>query len=148
MEATKDIIQNTNVSEIVKRARANAYDKRISKDVEKRTKDLGGVLVPSAFQVPNEIVDDGWLGALGGAEVKVLIYIIRKTFGFNKISGDEIPLSQIESGTELARQSCVDAGKVLEECGLIKIVRRSKEDGTKLPNFYRLVTRNDYNKNR
>lgn len=148
MEPIEDILQNTSVADLVKRAREQAYTKRIPKDVEKRTKDLGGVLVPSAFQVPNEIVDDGWLGELGGAEVKVLIFIIRKTFGFNKISGDEIPLSQIEKGTKLARQSCVDAGKVLEACNLIKIVRRSKEDGTKLPNFYRLVTRDDYNKNR
>lgn len=148
MEAIEDIVQNTTVADIVKRARERSYAKRIPKEVEKQTKDLGGILVPSAFQVPNEIVDDGWLRSLGGAEIKVLLFIIRKTFGFNKISGDSIPLSQIQQGTNLTRQTCVDAGKVLEECGLIKIVRRSQEDGTKLPNFYRLVTRNDYNRNR
>ena len=30
------------------------------------------MLVPSAFQVPNEVIDEGWLRELGGAEVKVL----------------------------------------------------------------------------
>jgi len=147
MEAVKDIVHHTSVADIVNRARENAYAKRIPKAVEKQTKDLGGILVPSAFQVPNEIVDDGWLGELGGAEIKVLLFIIRKTFGFNKIAGDAIPFSQIEKGTKLTRQTCVSAGKVLEACGLIKIVRRSQEDGTKLPNFYRLVTRDDYNRN-
>ena len=28
--------------------------------------------MPSAFQVPNEVIDEGWLRELGGAEVKVL----------------------------------------------------------------------------
>ena len=98
------------------------------------------------FQVPNEIIDDGWLCHLSGSDVKVLLFIIRKTFGFNKIGGDEIPLSQIIAGTGLSRQSAINAVSVLEHSGLIRVVRSKSPDGTKKINFYRLVTRSDYNK--
>src|SRR5947208_14219167 len=102
--------------------------KRISTQQERTVKDIGGVLVPSAFQVPNEVIDDGWLKELGGAEVKVLLYIIRKTFGFNKISGDQIPLSQIIQGTGLSRQSALSSIAVLEACELIRLVRGQSAD--------------------
>ena len=85
MEAVADTLKRTSVAEVVKRARDQSYVQRLSRQQERTTKDLGGILVPSAFQVPNEVVDEGWLRELGGAEVKVLLFIIRKTFGFNKI---------------------------------------------------------------
>src|ERR1044071_790314 len=123
MEAAKDIIQTTTVAAILKRAREHAYARRVSPAVEKQTKGLGGVLVPNAFQVPNEIIDDGWLGELKEAELKVLLFLIRKTFGFNKIAGDQIPFSQIKAGTHLSRQSCMAAVGVLEACQLIEVKR-------------------------
>ncbi len=97
--------------------------------------------MPSAFQVPNEVVDEGWLKELGGAEVKVLLFITRKTFGFNKIGGDRIPLSQIIAGTGLSRQATVSAIQVLEACRLIRVVRGTSEDGVRKMNFYQLITR-------
>jgi hypothetical protein len=112
---------------------------------ERGVKDIGGILVPNAFQVPNEVVDEGWLKELGGAEIKVLISITRKTFGFNKIGGDRIPLSQIIQGTGLARQTSVSAIQVLENCRLIRVVRGKSEDGVRKMNFYQLITRSDYN---
>jgi hypothetical protein len=120
--------------------------KRISKEQEKVVKDIGGILVPGAFQVPNEVVDDGWLQELGGSEVKVLLYIIRKTFGFNRIAGDRIPLSQITKGTGLARQSALSAIAVLEKCQLIRVIRGQAPDGSRNINFYQLIIRQDYNK--
>ena len=146
MDTIGDTVQKTSVAELVQRARDKNYVKRISTQQEKQTKDLGGILVPSAFQVPNEVIDDGWLKELGGAEVKVLLYIIRKTFGFNKIAGDQIPLSQIIAGTGLSRQSALSSIAVLEACELIRVVRGQSADGTKHVNFYKLITRHDYNK--
>ena len=146
MDTIGDTVQKTSVAELVQRARDKNYVKRISTQQEKQVKDIGGILVPSAFQVPNEVIDDGWLKELGGAEVKVLLYIIRKTFGFNKIAGDQIPVSQIIGGTGLSRQSALSSIAVLEACGLIRVVRGQSADGTKHVNFYKLITRHDYNK--
>ncbi len=146
METIGETVQKTSVAALVQRARDKNYVKRLSYQQEKVSKDMGGILVPSAFQVPNEVVDDGWLKELGGAEVKVLLYIIRKTFGYNKIAGDQIPLSQIMKGTGLSRQSAVSSIAVLEACELIRVVRGQSVDGTKHINFYKLITRHDYNK--
>lgn len=146
MEAAKDILQTTTVADILKRAREQTYAKRLSPAVEKQTKGLGGVLVPNAFQVPNEIVDDGWLGELKESELKVLLFLIRKTFGFNKIAGDQIPFSQIKDGTKLSRQSCMAAVSVLEESGLIEVKRGRGADGMPHANFYKLITREHYHK--
>ena len=146
METIGDSVKKTSVAELVQRARDKNYVKRLSTQQERTVKDIGGILVPSAFQVPNEVIDDGWLKELGGAEVKVLLYIIRKTFGYNKISGDQIPLSQIIAGTGLSRQSALSSIAVLEACELIRVVRGQSADGTKHVNFYKLITRDDYNK--
>lgn len=146
MEAIGNTLKPTSIADIVRRAREGAYVKRISKEQEKFSKDIGGILVPSAFQVPNEVIDEGWLKELTGGELKVLLFIIRKTFGFNKIAGDRIPLSQIIAGTGLSRQSAVSAIDVLEKCQLVRVMRSQSADGNKHINFYQLITRHDYNK--
>jgi hypothetical protein len=146
MEKASKLLQTTSIADIVKRARAQSYEKRLSTEQERVVKDIGGILVPNAFQVPNEVVDEGWLKELGGAEIKVLIFITRKTFGFNKIGGDRIPLSQIIGGTGLSRQTAVSAIQVLEHCRLIRVVRGKSEDGVRKMNFYQLITRTDYNR--
>ena len=146
MELVGDTLQSESVQAIVKRAREQSYVKRISREQEKSVKDIGGILVPGAFQVPNEVGDEGWLKELSGSEVKVLLYIIRKTFGYNRIAGDRIPLSQIMGGTGLARQSALTAIATLERCQLIKVIRGQAADGTKSINFYQLIIRHDYNK--
>lgn len=148
MQKIGESIQGTSVAEIVKRAKAQSYEKRLSTQGERDVKDIGGILVPNAFQVPNEIVDDGWLQHLGGAHLKVLIFITRKTFGFNKIGGDRIPLSQIIEGTALSRQAAVTAIQFLESCQLIRVHRGVSEDGSKKINFYQLITRSDYNRSK
>ena len=148
MEKAGKSLQTTSIADIVKRARTQSYEKRLSNEQEREVKDMGGILVPNAFQVPNEVVDEGWLKELGGAEIKVLIFITRKTFGFNKIGGDRIPLSQIIDGTGLSRQTAVSAIQVLENCQLIRVARGKSEDGVRKMNFYQLITRSDYNRNK
>lgn len=144
MEKLSDSLRGATVADIVRRARTQSYAKRLTPEQERTTKGLGGVLVPNAFQVPNEVVDNGWLSELGGAEIKVLLFIIRKTFGFNKIDGDNIPLSQIIAGTGLSRQAAVKAIAVLEQCELVSVVRGCGQDGAKQTNYYRLITRDSY----
>jgi hypothetical protein len=126
MKNASKLLQTTSIADIVKRAREQSYEKRLSTEQEREVKDIGGILVPNAFQVPNEVVDEGWLKELGGAEIKVLIFITRKTFGFNKIGGDRIPLSQIIEGTGLSRQTAVSAIQVLENCRLIRVFAASQ----------------------
>src|SRR5690606_13421064 len=148
MEKLGTSIRKTSVADLVKRARTQSYETRLSVEQEREVRDIGGILVPNAFQVPNEVVDEGWLKELGGAEIKVLIFITRKTFGFNKIGGDRIPLSQIIKGTGLSRQATVSAIQVLENCHLIRVVRGTTQDGVRRMNFYQLITRSDYNLSR
>ena len=55
-----------------------------------------GFRSPNYTQVPDELFDE-LMSELSGAELKVLLYIIRRTFGFKKDS-DNISLSQICNG--------------------------------------------------
>jgi predicted transcriptional regulator len=87
-------------------------------------------LVPNFTQIPNIILDD-FLSLLNGSEIKVLLYICRRTYGFQKNS-DSISISQIcsgiktkdgnvlDSGTGLSNKPVIEALKKLEEYGLIK----------------------------
>lgn len=114
-----------------------------------------GIIIPNATQVPNEILDK-YLPDLKGAELKVLLYLIRKTFGYNKREGDSISLSQITKGTKtkegkqidkgtgLSRKTAIEAIKFLEKAGLIDVIRRKLKKSNNKINFYRLVTREEY----
>ena len=55
-----------------------------------------GFISPRYTQVPDEMFDE-LMAHLSGAELKVLLYIIRRTFGFKKDS-DNISLKQICHG--------------------------------------------------
>lgn len=73
---------------------------------------------PAYTQTPNELIDD-WLPHLSHVELKVLMVIIRKTFGWHKIR-DRISLSQLEKMTGSKRSNITSATKNLEKKGLIK----------------------------
>jgi len=53
-------------------------------------------------KIANELFDQLVKTALLGAEQRIVYFIIRKTYGFNK-KKDRIPLSQFEKGTGLSR---------------------------------------------
>jgi phage replication O-like protein O len=99
-----------------------------------------GFISPRYTQVPDELFDD-LMSHLSGAELKVLLYIIRRTFGFKK-DVDNISLNQIckgiitregevlDKGTGLSQQSVITALKGLVEKNAIVAKRRtSKERG-------------------
>jgi hypothetical protein len=127
---------------------------------------LGGFLMPktnnpeqttfrfSGFQplnstpVPDAVFDE-LLTVLTGAELKALLYIIRRTFGFKKDS-DNISLSQmlngirtkdgriLDKGAGLSKPTLLQALRSLQEKHLIETERqRSAEKGDE-PTLYRL----------
>jgi hypothetical protein len=107
-----------------------------------------GFLRLTTTPTPDEIFDV-WLSELTGSQLKVLLYIVRRTFGFKK-DADRISLTQIcegivtregkvlDRGTGLSRTSASRAVKTLESLGLI-VVRRSQDEGGEYEaNTYRL----------
>lgn len=107
-----------------------------------------GFNLPTYTQVPSEIFDV-LMPDLTGAELKVLLYICRRTFGFLR-SSDDISLSQIENGitrqdgtqldrgTGLGRSSVKRALTALESKNII--IRQQNQDhkGGHLPTTYAL----------
>jgi phage replication O-like protein O len=63
---------------------------------------------PNYTQVPDELFDE-LLAELSGAELKVLLYVMRRTFGFKKGS-DRISKSQLENGITRANGDTLDRG--------------------------------------
>lgn len=146
MRTAAEIIKGLSPEEIMRQARASV--KSISRQQEVESKGIGGgLLIPRAFQVPDEVVDDGWLAELNGSELKILIFIIRKTFGWNKADlGDRISISQISKATKLSKSAIIGAVATLEAAHLILVIRGESSDGLRKTNFYKLSTREDYTK--
>ena len=109
-----------------------------------------GFLSPRYTQVPDELFDE-LMAHLSGAELKVLLYIIRRTFGFKKDS-DHISLRQICHGIKTREGEVLDRGTglslstvqialkgLLEKNCVITEKNRSKEKGDE-PTTYSLNT--------
>ena len=96
---------------------------------------FGGFGLPRYTTVPDEVFDI-LMARLSGAELKVLLYIVRRTFGFKK-EADTISIAQmcngirradgsvLDNGTGLSRQSVITAVKALEAMGVIAARRNS-----------------------
>lgn len=109
---------------------------------------FGGFQNPNYTIVPDELFDE-LLALLSGAELKILLYIIRRTFGFKKES-DEISLSQIckgiskrdgkvlDQGTGLSQSTAQLAIKGLEEKNIIVATRRVSAERGNEPTTYSL----------
>jgi len=92
---------------------------------------------PNFTQVPDEAIDQ-LMPRLSGAEFKVLLYIIRRTYGFKK-SADDISLKQmvegiktregkqLDSGTGLTKETVTLAVKHLVEQRVITARRNQSE---------------------
>lgn len=117
----------------------------------------GGQPPPEGFPSPNytqvpDLLFDYWLPELSHAELKVLLYIIRRTLGFKK-DADNISLKQmvkgittrdgrvLDRGTGLSEKSVTVAVKSLEEKKLIIAERRSDAHRGDLPTTYGLNIR-------
>ncbi len=83
---------------------------------------------PNTFQTPNALVDDGAMAALTGNEVKCYLFIVRKTFGWNKQS-DRIAKSQIMEATGLGETAVDGCMAYLVKFGLV--LRLAENDPSK-----------------
>ncbi len=110
------------------------------------TRPFPGYAGPTYTMVPDELFDDQ-LPDLSGAEIKALLYIIRRTFGFKKQS-DNISLNQLltgivtgngtrlDRGTGLSRSALVAALKSLVDKNMIVAEHRaSPEKGNQATNY-------------
>lgn len=108
---------------------------------------------PNYTQVPDALFDE-LLAFLQGAELKVLLYIVRRTFGFKRDS-DTISLSQMQNGITTREGKVLDHGTGLSKPALLKALRslqdkqiivaerqRSIERGDQ-PTVYRLNVRDE-----
>ena len=85
-------------------------------------------LLPNSFQVPNLFVDD-ILKYLTGSEAKLMIFLMRKTFGWIK-ENDRISITQFQKGAGLSRQCVIDG---LSELVKLQIIKKTEN---KSGNFY------------
>ena len=100
-----------------------------------------GIKAPNYTQLPNELFDE-WLPDLGLGEIKVLMVIMRKTFGWHK-TRDRISLTQLEKHTGLGRRHILKAVKTLSEKRLISKIKEGI-NGSQVT-YYELVVDEDSN---
>ena len=74
-------------------------------------------LVPNSFQVPNLLVDK-LLPFLSGPQVKVLLLVCRKTFGWGK-RVDLISFGQFEAEAGISRSSTYETLEIFVRSGLL-----------------------------
>ena len=70
---------------------------------------------PATTPVPDEIFDE-WLPVLDAAELRVLLYIVRRTFGFDKRSGDTSSYKQFLAGITTRDGRVLDRGCRVKNC--------------------------------
>jgi len=122
-------------------------------------KKFKGFTKPTYTQTPNEVFDM-LLDILNGSELKVLLYIIRRTFGFKKES-DNISLNQIvngirkkdgsiqDYGTGISKLSARNAVKgLIDKNVILKIRRKDKSGKDKSPNYSLNTIETPFFKNR
>jgi len=80
-----------------------------------------GYSSPNYTPVPDELFDEQ-LPSLSGAELKVILYIIRRTFGFKKNS-DNISLNQLLNGITTREGEILDRGTGLSKKTLLETIK-------------------------
>lgn len=106
-------------------------------------KPFRGFQRPTYTPIPDELIDEH-LPDFTGAELKVLLYICRRTFGFKKES-DNISLQQLmngiknlDRGTGLTKKTLLTTLDALEDRGFIVSERRQSREKGNEPTNYRL----------
>lgn len=93
---------------------------------------------PNFTKIPN-VVLDYWLTHLEPYTSIVLIFLCRKTFGYQGKNGkDNISLSQISKGTNMSRPSVIKSLSILENLLLIKKCFNKSKCGDKDSNTYEI----------
>jgi hypothetical protein len=107
-----------------------------------------GFNAPNYTQTPNQLFDE-LLPHLNEGELKVLLYIIRRTFGFQR-DADDISIKQmmdglvtrdgrrLDEGVGLSRSAVIRALKGLQDKGVILARKNSDPERGTLPSTYQL----------
>ncbi len=107
-----------------------------------------GFVTPNTTPVPDQLFDE-LMTELSGAELKVVLYIIRRTYGFKRAQ-DTISLNQmlrgiqrkdgsvLDRGAGLSKPTLLSALRSLEERGVILRQRRSNDKHGDMPSSYSL----------
>ena len=107
-----------------------------------------GFASPNGTLVPDDVFDV-LMPELTEAELRVLLYIVRRTFGFKKNS-DAISLTQmvrgiqtrdgrvLDRGTGMSRRGVMKGVAGLQGKGVITVERKMSEDGVNQVNVYHL----------
>ena len=75
--------------------------------------------IKSGFtRIPNELLESLCALGVSGNEMRIMLWIIRKTYGFNRTSA-ELPLSEIAKAVGMRINHVSESLKKLEEMGLI-----------------------------
>lgn len=82
---------------------------------------------PGFTAVPHEVIDTH-LREMSCAETKVLLVILRSTFGWHRETSS-ISLSKLSEITGLGKSTCSEAATALEERGLIRKEHQTAQDG-------------------
>lgn len=113
-----------------------------------------GFVFPTTTPIPDQVFDE-LLPRLTGNELKVLLYICRRTFGFKRES-DNISLNQmldgivkkdgtrLDGGVGLSKPTLLRALKSLREQEIILVEHRSSAARGNQPTNYRLNIRTNY----
>src|ERR1017187_1181469 len=96
---------------------------------------------PNYTATPNDLFDH-WLPLLSESELKVLLVIMRKTFGWHKVR-DRISNSQLAKFTGMLEETVIKAAKSLHSKGVI--TRNVIGTIEKQETYYELVIQEDSN---
>jgi hypothetical protein len=98
-------------------------------DDKQQAKVFEGFNSPSFTQTPNVLFDE-LMPDLKEAELKVLLYIVRRTWGFaGKQEGDAISLGQLCNGIITSKGERLDRGTGLSRAGVTKALLSLRKKG-------------------
>jgi predicted transcriptional regulator len=100
-----------------------------------------GFYVPHSTQVPDTLFDE-IMAELSGAELKVVLYIIRRTFGFKKAQ-DNISLRQMVEGITTKDGKVLDRGTGLGKASVARAVSSLEARGVIVRNKRKSAERGD-----
>ncbi len=100
-----------------------------------------GFASPNYTQVPDELFDT-LMTRLSDCELRVLLYIVRRTFGFKRNS-DTIALSQMVSGITTKEGQVLDSGTGLSKATVARGLKGLREKGVIEATRNRSVSRGD-----
>lgn len=75
--------------------------------------------IPNSFQLPNSLIDNGYMAKMKGASLPCYLFIVRKTRGWNK-SQDYISTSQLIDGTGYKKDAVLGGINQLIEMGIVR----------------------------